>query len=630
MSRLITARLLGAPDIRIDGTPAPAELLWRKHLALGVLLWTSAERPVPRDRLIGMLWADKSEEAARHSLNEGLRVIRRVAGDDAIASDANGVRWIGRIDLDLDRFVTLEHADPRAAATLVAGSFCDGFTVAGASGFEQWLDTERLNWQPRLVQTLVRASRHSADRAELTAALALAERAARIDPYSESGARAAVSARWLLGDRGGAVAFGRAFASRIETELELELDPVTAELLRRVALEPRRPVVSPDPIAHRSPLFGREQLLARMVGHLRSAMAAPHPTLLTISGDPGSGRSRLLEEVTDRARLEGASVVRMRALDADGNQPHAVLLGLAVGGLETASGVAAAPGGALATLATLFPQWRERFPAADRATALPLAEALVAVLRATADERPIVLVIDDAQRLDHESLRDIPVLLRGTPGLPVSCLVVLDRAGTPEVDELRRAAERDFTGLAVRVEPLSLPELEQLVNWGLPDWPAETRSRLARRLLAESAGAPGIAVELLGAVIHGLELRAPGTTWPAPDRTLDATLPAPMPEPMVAAFRLAFGRLSADAQRLLLAGALLPEPFSAEQIEKAADHQEPATRDGHLDSLEWERWLVADGRGYSFAAKAVRRLVAEEMLTPGQRRRMVDRIAGLA
>lgn len=629
MSCLIAARLLGAPEITIDGGPAPAELLWRKHLALCLLLWGSNERHPSRDQLIGMLWADKDERAARHSLNEGLRVIRRVAGDDAIESDGNRVRWVGPVDLDVDRFAAMERDDALAAAALVVGPYCDGLSVPGAEGFEAWLESERRSWQPRLVSSLVRASLHFADRADPARALTLADRAARIDPHSDAAARSAVTARWLLGDRSGAVAFGQAYASRIDADLGLTLDPRTADLLHRVAHQQRPSAAGTDRVAHRSPLFGREAVLAQVLRHLRGAIAAPHPTLLVVTGDSGSGRSRLLEEVTTRTMLEGVSIARMRALDADGSEPHAVLFGLAVGGLDQAPGLAAAPPGALATLGAHLPQWRERFPAASQLTGLPLRDAFAAILRAVADERPVILAIDDANRLDPQSLADIPVLLRNTPGLPVICILVFDRTATPEADELRRAAERDFGGLAVRVEPLDINALDLLVGWGLPDWPDEARLRLARRLFAESAGAPGIAVELMGAVVHGLELRDPGSIWPAPDRTLDATLPAPMPDPMVAAMRLSFGRLAAEARQLLLAAALMSEPFTANQVGKVAGDDNPTTRDGHLDALEWERWLVADGRGYSFAAKAVRRLLAEEMLTPGQRRRLAERIAGL-
>mgnify|MGYP003476844119 CR=1 FL=1 len=51
----------------------------------------------------------------------------------------------------------------------------------------------------------------------------------------------------------------------------------------------------------------------------------------------------------------------------------------------------------------------------------------------------------------------------------------------------------------------------------------------------------------------------------------------------------------------------------------------PATQiDAALDELEWQRWLVADGRGYAFVAGIVERIIERDMLTPGQRRRMKD------
>jgi len=43
-----------------------------------------------------------------------------------------------------------------------------------------------------------------------------------------------------------------------------------------------------------------------------------------------------------------------------------------------------------------------------------------------------------------------------------------------------------------------------------------------------------------------------------------------------------------------------------------------------LDELEWHRWLLAEPRGYSFAARIVRQVVQRDMVTPGQRRRVLE------
>jgi hypothetical protein len=45
-----------------------------------------------------------------------------------------------------------------------------------------------------------------------------------------------------------------------------------------------------------------------------------------------------------------------------------------------------------------------------------------------------------------------------------------------------------------------------------------------------------------------------------------------------------------------------------------------------LDELEWHRWLVAEPRGYSFVARLVQRVVERDMLTPGQRARVLEAV----
>jgi DNA-binding IclR family transcriptional regulator len=46
-----------------------------------------------------------------------------------------------------------------------------------------------------------------------------------------------------------------------------------------------------------------------------------------------------------------------------------------------------------------------------------------------------------------------------------------------------------------------------------------------------------------------------------------------------------------------------------------------------LDELEWHRWLVYDPRGYTFVARVVRKVIARDMLTPGQRQRVLEAAA---
>ena len=628
MSALVTARLLGPPQVLIDGASPPPELLWRKHLALCIALWTAPESRRSRDQLIGLLWSDKTEGAARHSLNEALRVIRRAVGDDAVDSSGDSVCWRAPVQLDLKQFVALEHGAPVAAADLITGPFCDGLVVAGAQEFDAWLATERERWQTRSVDVLVRAATAAEDRGDARCALVFAQRATILNGLSELAAQSVIRAHWVGGDRGAAVAAGEAYRRRIERELGLELDERTATLIARVGRE-RRPSRPPSAVVveRRSPLIGRDTVLHHLLDSLRTDASPARPKLLIVSGAAGSGRSRVLEETVSRAVMTGATVVTMRAVDADVNDADAAVLGLASAGLDAAPGVAGAPPSALAAFVARVPSWAERFRSVPVADVGPLRAAFIAVVLATAEERPVMLAVDDADRLHPDELRWFAALLRSLPGRSVALLLTTTTGtGSPAIDELIGQAGRDIAGVAERLGALTQAHLQELVEWALPDWSAEAQDRLARRMLVESAGLPAIAVDVLVAVQHGLPIDG-DTSWPARDRTLDATLPGPLPEPLVASIRVAFRRLSTDAQSLVTVVALLDEPSSADRVGRIAAIEDPARRDAALDELEWDGWLALDGRGYSFPARAKRRLIGREMLTPGQRRRLEDRIA---
>src|SRR2546427_6903874 len=133
--RVIVVRTLGPVAVSVDGGSAPPELLWRKNLALLVSLARSPKRARAREHLIGLLWGDKPEGAARHSLNEAVRVLRRHAGEGGVETEAGQVRLVaGAVELDTDRLDTLLAAkDYRSAVALVAGGVFQGVALSRGS-----------------------------------------------------------------------------------------------------------------------------------------------------------------------------------------------------------------------------------------------------------------------------------------------------------------------------------------------------------------------------------------------------------------------------------------------------------------------------------------------------------------
>jgi len=632
---MIHCRTLGPAAVTVDGAEPPVELLWRKHLALLVYLARSPHRARTREHLIGVLWGDRPQAAARHSLREAVHVLRSAAGETGVDAEGEQVRLAdGAVELDVERLEALAaEGDWAGAAALACGEFLEGFSILGAQEFEDWLGAERAAWRRRSVEALTRHAQELARSGHPGDAAAEARRALALDPLSDVAALAAVHALALAGERGAALETYESFVARLAAQVGGAPSEALVALAERVRSEKawRLPAgIEPEQRrgaeSRRGPLIGRERELSGLLTLWEASRTGPRATVAFIAGDAGSGKTRLAEEVVTRARLAGAWTAHARAVPADGDDPWSTLVGLANGGLLEAPGLAAAASESLAAFASRLPDWADRFPDARRAAPAGPAKALTDLLRAASGEQPLVLLLDDAQWSDRDSLLALGAALRDLERAPLFLLLTAAPfPARPELDEIQARIPRDVAGAALSLGPLDAAALRALAAWALPSYAAADLDRLARRVGADSAGLPLLAVELLHAVALGLDLKgaAPSRPWPAAHRTLDQSLPGDLPDAVVAAIRIGFRRLSKDAQAVLAAAAVLGDRVAARAL-AAATGLDADRAAAALDELEWQRWLIAEARGYAFIARIVRDVVARDMLTEGQRLRLLE------
>ncbi|HZI22050.1 MAG TPA: hypothetical protein VFD76_06020, partial [Gemmatimonadales bacterium] len=228
----------------------------------------------------------------------------------------------------------------------------------------------------------------------------------------------------------------------------------------------------------------------------------------------------------------------------------------------------------------------------------------------------------------------LPAFARDAASRPVLLLLGIAR-GSPAVerlDSLRSRLGRELEGGVVRLGRLDADALRELARWALPQYGADDVERLTRRLETDTAGIPLLAVAMLEAVARGFTLpSAPAPApapaapagagaWPSPKRTLIDSLPSELPPSVIGVICQRFRDLPEPAQRVLAAAAALGERSSAGRLTRATA-LERGVVDEALELLEWNRWLVADGRGFVFAAPIERAVLMQEMITPGQARR---------
>jgi DNA-binding SARP family transcriptional activator len=621
---VIECRVLGPLEVRLDGSPPPPELLWRKHVALLIYLALSPARARPRDHLVALLWGEKPDSAARHSLNEALRLFRRSLGAEGVSGHGDLISLdpsLVALDSDLLE-IRLHSGDAIAAAELVRGEFMEGFSVADAWEFDEWLAAERRVWRERCVRALVEAAQMQASRGMTRAAAELADRALRLDPLAEAALRARMMACALAGDRTGGLAAYAQWTGRVGSEYGLTPSPETESLAERIRNEKVWPAPSVSEagqaIRRAWSLIGREAQLETVLREWSGCKREGRLHIAVITGAPGMGRTRLGEEVLARARLDGARTATLRAVPGDRDSAGSGLRALFLTGLI--------PDGATDQRANAI-EGEEPIAHRQRTSPAPLPDTLgaaPAALSALAAGEPTALFLDDAQWLDRESALALHTLTRDLRARPLFIILsVAAPSVAPEIDTLRTRVGGDVPGVSVHLEPLPDAAVRVLAREILPGYSPEELDRITRRVQADCAGVPFLVTAVLGAVAVGLELNPPSAAWPAASRTLEHTLPARLPDPAVAAIRVEFRRLSDAAQKVLIAAAVLNDRADSDLLVRATGmlaHEVTSA----LDELEWKRWLASEARGYTFVSRLVREVVAGDMTTSGQRRRLLE------
>src|SRR3954454_12812849 len=184
-------------------------------------------------------------------------------------------------------------------------------------------------------------------------------------------------------------------------------------------------------------VVGRSAELSAIDG----ALAGGHALLL--SGEPGIGKTRLLEELTARAAAQGSLVLAGNASELEGDLPFWVFVDALeehVAGLD-ARRLDALGDGVAAELAHVLPGLAVRERTAAGADQRYRAHGAVrALLERLAVPAPLVLVLDDVHWADPAAVALPPGLLRRPP----AGRVLLAMAARPRQvpDRLAQALER--------------------------------------------------------------------------------------------------------------------------------------------------------------------------------------------
>lgn len=471
-------RLLGEFQI-ISGGQEISLPASRKTRALGAYLVATgvAHR---REWLCDLLW--EGPDDPRGELRWSLAKIRPLL-------DAGGVRRLHAdrarlafeqrhavVDLVAVRelLADVQHASVdilKAGIGLFRGEFLDGLDLPACYRFQEWCLAERAAFSTLRLAALRALIDRLSDYPE--EALVHARMLAAADPLSEEAHSRIIELLGRQGRRREAMAQYEQARSVLVRQLGVPLSGALERARRMIGRAPAQTnveassIVSDSEAASRRwagrdiPLVGRNAERAQIDALVSAAANGRTTPILVITGEPGIGKSRLLDHLAERMAMIGGRHLRGRAFEAEAAHPYGVWIDVL-----RALQPDLIPNGARQHLALLRPDLSAT-PLAPTERA-QLFDAVLSLLRHLSRKAPVAVVLDDVQWLDEASATLLHYLAR-QPNAPDGVLLACaarsgELADNLSVARMLRALGRDARHRELPLAALSKADTAELVR----------------------------------------------------------------------------------------------------------------------------------------------------------------------
>lgn len=632
---ILRVALLGTPAIQWAGkTPK----IPRRQVRALLYRLAVEDKPTSRTCLCDLFWSDLPENAARQNLSRLLVYLAAaLPGLPLIEADDLQVQLNPDIvQVDTRTFSQLWHhwlatesARPlQQAVRLYRGSFLGGFYLPGNRAFENWSQEQAAFWEARYLQARSILLEEAAGRGDFPAAIEHANQILALNNLAEEVHLRLMELYAACGDWPAALRQFESCATILERELGLRPSPPTqaayqavlaAQLPGELAV-PESPawVVLPGLAA---PLIGRQVHLETLEAHLGRARSGRGGAVL-IHGEPGIGKSRLMQEFTGRSRLHTRVLVGSGLRECY-TIPYQPLIQAIRPMLVSGDLLSRIPPAWLAEAGRLFPELAELTELPQHPPALNpeiarsrLFEALLRMLAGyTTGGYTLILCLDDLQWADTTTL---DWLVYAASRLKSERILLLGSYRSDEIGHLgswQASWQRLENVHELHLSGLDSAEISQLAG-NLPE-ALRVKPEQAAALCDLTGGNPFFLLEILRMVQES-----------GIDRLTELDFARlPIPDTVQKAVGARLQNLRPQVRQTLEAASILGSRFTFQQLLLTSGRQELEILDG-LDELLVRQFLVERPEGHEFYHAIIREAVYASLSQ--WRRKKLNQRAGYA
>jgi DNA-binding SARP family transcriptional activator/tetratricopeptide (TPR) repeat protein len=627
-------------------------LLYNDHMVMNLntirlqslLAYLVLHRDVPQQRqhLAFLFWPDASEAQARNNLRQLLHQLRQALPtvEQFLFTDARVVHWhpVTPCYLDVAEFeqaFTLVDAAIRfndrhalQAALEQADSLYRGELLPGC--YDEWILPERERLRQCHRQVLEHLLRLFEEQDDYVTAIRYAQRLLVLDPLSEDLARHLMHLFSLNNDRASALRVYHTCVTTLQRELGVDPDSATREAYEQL-MQHETPItqvrVQQPLFAANSTLIGRTREWTGLQNAWHAANTA-EPHFVLVMGEAGIGKSRLVEEFLLWVGQQGNVTAKTRSYAAEGQLSLAPVtdwlrsasLRKHLRQLDTVW---------LTEVARILPELFTEQPDLPRYESLTeygqrqrffeaLARAILLI------RQPLLLVIDDLQWCDQETLEWLHFFLRFDPTAPLLVVGCVREEELPVTHPLRTLLLhlRNTTRVTeLLLQPLDAAETAKLAS-------AVARRELdldeGLHMYHETKGYPLFVVEMVRAGLGRESARPSEAHYLHRQMRIEETQTLPPRVHAVLAGRLQ--QLSTSAREFVECAAVIGRAFTLDFL-ITVSNADPERAIRALDEL-WHKRIVREqgANSYDFTHDKLRE-VAYAAISAPQRRMLHHRVA---
>lgn len=558
---MLQARFLGEFSLIYEGRLLIGSISRRSQALLAYLI-LNRHTPQLRQRLAFQLWTDSTDTQARTNLRKALSHLRHTLpiADQLLLIEAKTLQWLPRLPFTLDvaQFEeAVQSAQTASTPQIARSTFMQAISLYQGELLpnwdDEWLIPERERLQQLYLRTLEQLIIQLEAEQNYRTALEYGQSLLRLDPLNEATYCTVMRLYGLSGDRANALHVYHRCMTVLREELGIDPSATTRQLYAQLLgeegilpqihpphpptqlnLRPQPPLpthppstllCSPQPQTALPPLVGRDRewqtiqqwarLLLTPISKTTQAIAVepnPDSTVLLLVGEPGIGKTRLLEEL--RALIQTPQCVQpaSKPLSKPASHPTHVLWGRGFAAeMVRPYGiwVDALRSGMIPPLVEVPKELGFLLPEVGQAVAPPdrghLFDAVVRLLSDWAQHHSLLIILDDIHWIDDASSALLNYAVRLLGHLPIqfactgrSCELEENKAIVCVLEALRREQRLQ----TLPIQPFDRAQTVEFLRRLPAAQSTQLSIELADRVFVDSGGNPLFALEVARALLQ--------------------------------------------------------------------------------------------------------------------------------